>query len=50
MSTLVIKDLHVAVTVEDGQKPILRGVDLTVRSGETNAIMGPNCSGKTTLA
>src|ERR1700760_4765884 len=50
MATLEIRDLHVAVTSEQGQKEILRGVDLTINSGETHAIMGPNGSGKSTLA
>ena len=50
MTVLEIRDLEVSVATEEGAKEILRGVDLTVRSGETHAIMGPNSSGKSTLA
>ena len=42
MSTLEIKDLHVHVETKEGIKPILKGATLTVHSGETHAIMGPN--------
>lgn len=50
MSVLEIKDLHVSVETEQGNKPILKGVNLTTKDGETHAIMGPNGSGKSTLA
>lgn len=45
MSVLSIKDLHVAI----GDKEILKGINLTINTGETHALMGPNGNGKSTL-
>ena len=46
MATLSIKNLHAEV---EG-KEILNGVNLEISGGETHAIMGPNGTGKSTLA
>ena len=46
MSEMVVRNLH--VNIED--KEILKGLNLTIRQGEVHAIMGPNGTGKSTLA
>lgn len=46
MAVLEIKNLH--VSIED--KEILKGVNLTMKTGEIHAIMGPNGTGKSTLS
>lgn len=46
MASLVIKNLHVKVD----DTIILKGVNLTISQGEVHAIMGPNGTGKSTLA
>jgi len=46
MSDLVIRNLRVAI----GEREILKGVNLTVSQGDVHALMGPNGTGKSTLA
>ncbi|NPV57875.1 MAG: Fe-S cluster assembly ATPase SufC [Anaerolineae bacterium] len=46
MSELSIRNLRVGI----GDKEILKGVSLDIKQGEVHAVMGPNGTGKSTLA
>jgi Fe-S cluster assembly ATP-binding protein len=45
-STLEISNLHVSI----GDKEIVKGLSLTIKTGEIHAVMGPNGTGKSTLS
>ena len=46
MKSLIIRNLHVSID----NTPIIKGLNLTIHQGEVHAIMGPNGTGKSTLA
>ena len=46
MSSLEIQNLHISI----GDKPIVKGLTLSIKSGEVHAVMGPNGTGKSTFA
>lgn len=49
MPSLEIRDLFIALA-DTPETPIVKGLNLTVKTGEVHAIMGPNGTGKSTLA
>ena len=49
MNTLEIRDLFVGLA-ESPEQSIVKGLSLTIKTGEVHAIMGPNGTGKSTLS
>jgi Fe-S cluster assembly ATP-binding protein len=45
-----IKNLHASIATDEGEKQILKGINLDIKPGQVHAIMGPNGSGKSTLS
>lgn len=46
---LTLEDVHLQLSSDAGPVHILRGIDLTVKSGDTVGVFGPSGSGKTSL-
>ena len=45
-----IKNLKASIETDEGNKEILKGINLEIEDGKVHAIMGPNGSGKSTLS
>jgi ABC-type lipoprotein export system ATPase subunit len=48
-SLIELKDIQKTYRIGESEYPVLKGIDLTIESGEFIALMGPSGSGKSTL-